>query len=339
MKKNAAAISSSTFSIRTRLRRNRRTDAIRQGLSETHLALENLVMPLFICEGCKESTPIKAMPGISRMSTDLSLEEIEKCLKLGLKSFAIFPAISDDKKSSQATEATNEKGLGIQCLKKIRDEFPEAVLYADVALDPFSSDGHDGLVKNGKIINDESVAVLVEMALLQAAVGADYVAPSDMMDGRIGAIRSALDKAGFVDTGIMAYSAKYASSFYGPFREALASAPKFGDKKTYQMDYRNRREAHREVRLDINEGADIVMVKPALSYLDVILSLRQRFDIPIAAYNVSGEYAMIKFAAQAGAIDGEKAALECLTSIRRAGADLIFTYFAKEMAQKMAALL
>lgn len=323
----------SQFSIRTRLRRNRRTDAIRQGLSETHLALQNLVMPLFICEGNKQSTPIGAMPGIARESLDLTLRHIEHCFKNGLCSFALFPAIAEDKKNSRASEALNKKGLAIQCLKTIRTEFPEAVLYADVALDPFSSDGHDGLVRQGKILNDETVAVLMEMALLQAEAGADYVAPSDMMDGRVGAIRSALDKAGYTDTGIMAYSAKYASSFYGPFREALASAPKFGDKKTYQMDYRNRREAHREVRLDINEGADIVMVKPALSYLDVILSLRQRFDIPIAAYNVSGEYAMIKFAAKAGAIDGEKAALESLTSIRRAGADLIFTYFAEEMAE------
>ena len=317
-----------------RMRRNRRSDSIRQSLAETHFRVENLVYPLFICEGQNTCTPIQTMPGISRLSTDLILKEIAACMKLGLKSFALFPVISEAAKNSEASEAVNEKGFAIQSLKKIRQEFPEAVLYSDVALDPFSSDGHDGLVKNGEILNDESVDQLVKMALLQAAAGADYVSPSDMMDGRVAAIRLALDQAGFTKTGIMAYSAKYASSFYGPFREALASAPKFGDKKTYQMDFRNRREALREVALDIDEGADIVMVKPALAYLDVILSLKQNYNLPIAAYNVSGEYAMIKLAAQAGAIDGDKAALECLTAIRRAGADLIFTYFAKEMAIK-----
>jgi len=320
----------------TRLRRNRRNEAIRQGLAETHLAIDNLVYPLFICEGQKVSTAIKTMPGISRMSTDLTLKEIESCLKNGLRSFALFPAIAESKKNSKATEALNEKGLAIQCLKKIRQEFPEAVLYTDVALDPFSSDGHDGLVKEGQILNDPTVELLVKMSLLQAEMGADYVSPSDMMDGRVAAIRAGLDRAGYQQTGIMAYSAKYASSFYGPFREALASAPKFGDKKTYQMDYRNRREAHREAELDIAEGADIIMVKPALSYLDVIRDLRESFTVPIAAYNVSGEYAMIKLAGAAGAIDGEKAALECLMSIRRAGSDLIFTYFAKEIAQLLA---
>lgn len=328
-------IPTAKFSPKTRLRRNRRSDFIRQSLAETHFGIENLVNPLFICEGQKVSTAIQSMPGISRLSTDLVLKEVEACLKLGLNSFALFPVILDAAKNPQASEALNEKGLAISSLKKIRKEFPEAVLYTDIALDPFSSDGHDGLVENGEILNDASVEVLVKMALLQAAAGADYVCPSDMMDGRIGAIRTALDQAGFSQIGIMAYSAKYASSFYGPFREALSSAPKFGDKKTYQMDFRNRREALREVKLDIQEGADIVMVKPALAYLDVILSLKQKCDVPIAAYNVSGEYAMIKIAALAGAIDGDKAALECLTAIRRAGADLIFTYFAKEMAVKL----
>ncbi len=327
-------ITAPKINLKTRLRRNRRSDFIRQSLAETHFGIENLVNPLFVCEGQKISTPIQAMPGISRMSTDLVLKEIESCLKLGLNSFALFPVVSENAKNPAASEALNENGLAISSLKKIREEFPEAVLYTDVALDPFSSDGHDGLVRNGEVLNDESVSVLVKMALLQAEAGADYVSPSDMMDGRVGAIRAALDDAGFSQTGIMAYSAKYASSFYGPFREALASAPKFGDKKTYQMDFRNRREALREVNLDIQEGADIVMVKPALAYLDVILSLKQKCDIPLAAYNVSGEYAMIKLAALAGAIDGDKAALECLTAIRRAGADLIFTYFAKEMAVK-----
>lgn len=322
------------FPIKVRMRRNRRSDSIRQSLAESHFGIENLVYPIFICDGQNMNTAIQTMPGISRLSTDLVLKEIENCMDLGLKSFALFPVIADDAKDTKASEALNTKGLALVSLKKIRQEFPEAVLYTDIALDPFSSEGHDGLVQDGKILNDESVEVLVQMALLQAAAGADYVSPSDMMDGRVAAIRTALDQSGFSETGIMAYSAKYASSFYGPFREALASAPKFGDKKTYQMDFRNRREALREVELDIQEGADIVMVKPALAYLDVILSLKQKYDAPIAAYNVSGEYAMIKLAAQAGAIDGDKAAFECLSAIRRAGADLIFTYFAKEMAMK-----
>ncbi len=319
--------------LKTRLRRNRRTEAIRDGLAETHLNAKNIVNPLFICPGEKQKTEIKTMPGVFRMSPDIALYEIEDCQKRGLTSFALFPVIPESLKNSTATEALNKTGFAIESLKQIRQRFSEIVLYTDIALDPFSSDGHDGIVKNSEILNDETLKILAEMALLQADAGADYVCPSDMMDGRISAIRESLDRVGFTNTGILSYAAKYASSFYGPFRDALSSAPKFGDKKTYQMDYRNSREALREVELDIFEGADIVMVKPALAYLDIIRDIRQRFEIPIAAYNVSGEYAMIKFAAQAGAINEEKAVCELLTSIRRAGSDLIFTYFAKQFAK------
>lgn len=320
-------------SLTTRLRRNRRSENIRDGLAETHLSVKNLVNPLFICSGKNQKIPIKSMPGIYRLSLDLVLKEIDECLRLGVHSFALFPAIEESLKNKKASEALNPKGFAIQSIREIKNRFQEAVIYSDIALDPFSSDGHDGLVENGVILNDATVSILTEMACLQAEAGADYVCPSDMMDGRIGAIRKALDQSGLTNTGLLAYSAKYASCFYGPFRDALDSAPQFGDKKTYQMDYRNSREALREIQFDIREGADIVMVKPALSYLDIIQLARKSFSIPIAAYSVSGEYAMIKFAAQAQAIDETKAMLELLNSIRRAGADLIFTYFAKQFAE------
>ncbi len=316
-----------------RPRRNRRSDVIREGLAETHLSVKNLVNPLFISSGKNQKTEIKSMPGIFRMNVDQTLKEIEQCLRLGVKSFALFPSIEDSLKNQKASEAVNEKSFAIRSIADIKSRFPDVVIYSDIALDPFSSDGHDGLVKNGIIINDATIELLIRMALLQAEAGADYVCPSDMMDGRIGAIRGALDESNYTATGILAYSAKYASSFYGPFREALASAPKFGDKKTYQMDYRNSREAHLEIDLDVRQGADIVMIKPALAYLDIIQRTRRAFSIPIAAYNVSGEYAMIKFAAQAGAINEENAMLETLYSIRRAGADLIFTYFTRQYAE------
>lgn len=316
-----------------RPRRNRRSEIIRNSLAETQLSVENLVFPLFICSGNNKNTEIKSMPGIFRKSLDQTLIEIESCLRLQLKSFALFPVIDDELKNSKASEALNKNGLAIASIKKIKECFPEVNLFSDIALDPFSSDGHDGLVKNNIILNDESVFMLTEMSALHADAGADYISPSDMMDGRIGSIRKFLDQQGFTNTGIMSYSAKYASSFYGPFREALDSAPKSGDKKTYQMDFKNSNEALLEIELDINEGADIVMVKPALSYLDIIFKANTHFNTPIAAYNVSGEYAMIKFAGMANAIDPEKAMVEMLYSIKRAGADLIFTYFAKEFAQ------
>lgn len=316
-----------------RPRRNRKTQSIRDLIAETALRPQQLILPLFLAENPKAKIEIKTMPGVQRHGLDVMLYEIEKALELGVSAFALFPAISEELKNSQATESLNSRGLLPSAVREIKKRFPQTTIITDVALDPYSSDGHDGLVRDGEILNDETVEVLAKMALVQAEAGADMVAPSDMMDGRVGAIRGALDQAGYINTGILAYSAKYASSFYGPFRDALDSAPKFGDKKTYQMDYRNVREALREVYLDISEGADMVMVKPALSYLDVIKTVKENSEVPVAAYNVSGEYAMIKAAAKAGMIDETKAMVEMLYSIRRAGADVILTYFALEMAQ------
>ncbi len=275
------------------------------------------------------------MPGISRFSIDTLQEEIASCVDLGIKAFAPFPSIPERLKDKYATESHNPDGLYANAIREIKRNFPEVVLFTDVAMDPYSSDGHDGIVENDEILNDESLEVLGKMALAQAQAGADVVAPSDMMDGRIGHIRRVLDEHGYQKVGIMSYAAKYASAFYGPFRDALSSAPKKGDKKTYQMDPANSREALVEAELDIAEGADSLMVKPALAYLDIIKALRERSNLPIAAYNVSGEYAMVKAAAERGWIDGEKAMLESLLSIKRAGADIILTYFAKEFAQSL----
>lgn len=315
-----------------RPRRNRKSQVIRDMVSETHLSPKNLINPLFVKDGSGK-TEIQSMPGIYRFSQDELYKEIESCMELGVKSFAIFPCVEESLKDKKATESYNMDSIYLKTVKGIKERFPEACVITDVAMDPYSSDGHDGLVENGEILNDETLEVLAKMSLAQAASGADIVAPSDMMDGRVGYIRQALDENGFKNVSIMAYTAKYASGFYGPFRDALSSAPKFGDKKTYQMDFANRREAFREARLDVVEGADFLMVKPALSYLDVISDLKQNFDLPIAAYNVSGEYAMVKAAAQNGWIDGTKVMIEILTSIRRAGADVILSYFAKEFAQ------
>lgn len=316
-----------------RPRRNRKSQPIRELVAETQLRPQQLILPLFLAEGRGVRNEIKTMPGVYRNSLEHLLNEIEISLKLGVSSFALFPAIREELKNSVGSESLNKMGLLPQAVQEIKKRFPETTIITDVALDPFSSDGHDGVVRNGEIVNDETVELLAQMAVVQAEAGADMVAPSDMMDGRVLAIREALDEAGFSNTGILAYSAKYASSFYGPFRDALESAPKFGDKKTYQMDYRNVREAIREVSLDIDEGADMVMVKPALSYLDVIKTVKEISEVPVAAYNVSGEYAMIKAAAKAGMIDETKAMVEMLFSIRRAGADVILTYFAKDMAE------
>jgi porphobilinogen synthase len=316
-----------------RPRRNRRSENIRQLVAETELNVEALVMPLFVTEEKDKSEQIRTMPGQFRWGQKNVLEQIKKAQNLGIQSFAFFPVINENEKDSHASQAINAKHWFLQFLSKAKDENPESVLITDIALDPFSSDGHDGLVKNGIVLNDETVEILAEMALLHAKTGADFVAPSDMMDGRVQAIRKKMDSAGFQDTGILAYSAKYASSFYGPFRDALSSAPKKGDKKTYQMDYRNSREALREVRLDIEEGADIVMVKPALSYLDIIQKIRRAVSVPVAAYNVSGEYAMVKAAAAAGSLDEEKAVLEILSSIKRAGADIVLSYHAMDAAK------
>lgn len=273
------------------------------------------------------------MPGIYRYSTDKLLDEIDSCINLGIKAFVIFPCIDEKLKDKLASESYNEEGLYIKAIKKIRSDFPDICIVTDVAMDPYSADGHDGIVKNGEILNDETLEILARMALAQARAGADIIGPSDMMDGRVGYLRKELDREGFTNVSIMSYTAKYASAFYGPFRDALGSAPKQGDKKTYQMDPANIREALVEAQLDYEEGADILMVKPALPYLDVIKLLNENFDIPIAAYQVSGEYAMIKAAAQKGWIDGEKVMLESLLSIKRAGAKIILSYFAKEFAE------
>lgn len=273
------------------------------------------------------------MPGIFRYSADELIKEIASCLDLGIRTFCLFPSISDQKKDKYATESHNPEGLYIKTIQKIKAEIPEACIMTDVAMDPYSSDGHDGLVEEGQILNDPTLHILGKMALAQARAGADILGPSDMMDGRIGYIRELLDDEGFTDVSIMSYTAKYASAFYGPFRDALDSAPKAGDKKTYQMNPANQKEALVEAELDYEEGADFLMVKPALSYLDVIKLLNDHFNIPIAAYNVSGEYAMIKAAHKNGWLNGQDIMMEVLSSIKRAGASIILTYFAKEFAK------
>ncbi|PSB44455.1 porphobilinogen synthase [Cyanosarcina cf. burmensis CCALA 770] len=323
----------STPTLLYRPRRLRRSPALRRMVRETQLGVDDLIYPLFVMEGEGQKVEIASMPDCYRYSLDLLLKEVAEACELGINAIALFPVIPEAKKDATGTESYNPNGLVQQTVRAIKQTVPEMVVITDVALDPFSTHGHDGIVdENGIVLNDPTVEVLVKMALSQAAAGADMVAPSDMMDGRVGAIRKALDAAGYIDVGILAYSAKYASAYYGPFRDALDSAPKFGDKKTYQMDAANAREALKEVALDIAEGADIVMVKPALAYLDIIHQIRNATSLPVAAYNVSGEYATIKAAAQMGWIDEKKIILETLTSMKRAGADLILTYFAKEVA-------
>ncbi len=316
-----------------RPRRNRKNPVIRDLVREHEVSVKELIYPVFLTGGTNVRTDIVSMPGIQRLSEDLLLKEIEACMKLGIHLFAPFPNIDDSLKDPYAMHSYERNNIYLKAIKKIKKEFPEAILMTDVAMDPYSSDGHDGIVRNGEILNDETIEVLGKMALAQADAGADIIGPSDMMDGRIGALRELLDEAGFEKVSIMAYTAKYASAFYGPFRDALSSAPKAGDKKTYQMDPANQAEALIEAELDYQEGADFLMVKPALAYLDVIKLLYDNFEIPIAAYNVSGEYAMVKAAAKNGWLDGEKAMLESLTCIKRAGAKVILTYFAKEFAQ------
>ena len=318
--------------ITNRPRRNRKSEAIRAMVRETSLSPANLIFPLFLIDGQNRKTEVNSMPGIFRLSADLMLKEIETCLQLGITTFDLFPNLEESLKDKTASEALNEKGLYLKTLGLIKKELPEAVLMTDVAMDPYSSDGHDGFVKDGQILNDETLEILGRMAVAQAAAGADIVGPSDMMDGRVGYIRQLLDDNGFSNVSIMSYTAKYASGFYGPFRDALESAPRFGDKKTYQMDPANAREALLEAELDTAEGADFLMVKPALSYLDIIKALSETCVLPIAAYNVSGEYSMVKAAAAKGWIDGDRIRDEILLSIRRAGADIILTYFAKEYA-------
>ncbi len=315
-----------------RPRRNRKSASVRDLVRETELSVKDFIFPLFLVSGQNKKIEVDSMPGIFRFSEDQMLKEIEECMNLGVTSFDVFPAYPEELKDSMASESYNEDTFYLKTLRKIKDTFPEMCLMSDVAMDPYSSDGHDGIVKDGKILNDETLEVLARMSLAQADAGVDILGPSDMMDGRVGFIREKLDLAGFTETSIMSYTAKYASSFYGPFRDALDSAPKFGDKKTYQMDPANSREALIEGELDLEEGADFLMVKPALAYLDIIQLLNQNFDLPIAAYNVSGEYSMIKASAERGWIDGDRAMLESLLSIKRAGAKVILTYFAKEFA-------
>ncbi|MFT5191047.1 MAG: porphobilinogen synthase [Verrucomicrobiales bacterium] len=321
------------MNIPIRPRRNRKTPAIRALCRETLLSPTDFIYPLFLQEGTSND-PITAMPGCHRWSLEGLLAEIGEAAELGIGAVVLFPAVDDSLKTSRAEESYNPEGLVPRAISTIKAAYPDMMVITDVALDPYNSDGHDGIVSDdGRIRNDKTIEVLCHQALSHAAAGADIVAPSDMMDGRVGVIRNALDTQGFKDVSILAYTAKYASAFYGPFRGALDSAPKSGDKKTYQMDYANVREAIREAHLDEDEGADMLMVKPAGAYLDIIQRMRESTHLPIAAYQVSGEYLMIKSAAAAGWLDEEKIVLETLTSIKRAGADMILTYFAKEAAR------
>lgn len=318
-----------------RPRRNRSSEVIRRLVRENQLTPDDLIAPLFVREGKGERTAITSMPGHARLSIDELIKEARELQALGVKTLALFPAIDESKKTSDAREAWNPENLNFKAARALKEALPDVLLMGDIALDPYSSDGHDGLVdpKSGEILNDATLEALVKQTLASARAGFDILGPSDMMDGRVKAMREALESEKFSNTLIMSYTAKYASGFYGPFRDALASAPKKGDKKTYQMDPANAREALREAALDEAEGADILMVKPGLSYLDVIYRLREQSTLPIAAYNVSGEYAMVKAAAERGWIDGEKVMMETLISFKRAGSDIILTYFAKEAAR------
>lgn len=320
-----------------RPRRLRRNPSIRSLVREAHLSIDDFIYPMFVMEGENSRVEIPSMPEAYRFTLDLLVKEVEENYALGIKAIALFPAVPEDKKDLTGSESFNPKGLAQRAVRAIKAVLPDIIIFTDVALDPFTTHGHDGIIDdNGVILNDETVEVLVKMSISQAAAGTDFVSPSDMMDGRIGAIRQGLDANGFENVGILAYSAKYASAYYGPFRDALGSAPKSGDKKTYQMDPANSREAIKEVYLDIAEGADIVMVKPALAYLDIIAKVKDATNVPVAAYNVSGEYAMIKAAAQLGWIDEKKVMWETLLSMKRAGADIILSYHAKAVAQILA---
>lgn len=315
-----------------RPRRNRKSAAIRNMVEETQLGVQNLIYPIFLKDGKGIKEEVSSLPNNFRWSIDQLLPEIEACLKLGITTYDIFPAVDEALKDKTATYSYVSDNFYLNAIRKLKETFPEICIMSDVALDPYSSDGHDGLVKDGKIVNDETLPILAKMALAQAQAGVDIIGPSDMMDGRVGVIRDVLDADGYTDTSIMSYTAKYASAFYGPFRDALNSAPKSGDKKTYQMNPANKREALLEAQLDFEEGADFLMVKPALCYLDIIHVLKENFSIPITAYNVSGECAMIYAASRNGWLDYDRAIMETLLSIRRAGADGILTYFAKDFA-------
>ncbi|NDC27935.1 MAG: porphobilinogen synthase [Crocinitomicaceae bacterium] len=316
-----------------RPRRNRKSAAIRNLVEETNLGPQHLIYPIFLKDGKNIKEEVSSLPNNYRWSLDRLLPEIEECMNLGVQTFDIFPCVDEVLKDKIASYSYAEDNFYLEAIRQIKARFPESVLMSDAAMDPYSSDGHDGYVENGKIINDLTLPILAKMSLAQAQAGIDIIGPSDMMDGRVGVIREALDQNGFSDVSIMSYTAKYASAFYGPFRDALNSAPKSGDKKTYQMNPANKREALLEAQLDFEEGADMLMVKPALCYLDVIHMLRENFPIPITAYNVSGECAMVYAAAKSGYLNYDLAVYEILLSIRRAGADGILTYFAKDFAQ------
>lgn len=323
------------MSLIQRPRRNRRNEALRSLVRENHVTPQDLIAPLFVREGKGERTAIASMPGQARLSIDLLIQEARDLHALGVRCVALFPAIEESKKTSDAREAWNPENLNLRAIRELKNALPDLLVMGDIALDPYSADGHDGLVdpNSGEILNDATLEALARQAIASSKAGVDILGPSDMMDGRIAHIRRALDGEGAEHVALMSYTAKYASAFYGPFREALDSAPKKGDKKTYQMDPANGREALREATLDEAEGADILMVKPGLPYLDVVYRLRQHSTLPIAVYNVSGEYAMVKAAQERGWIDGERVMMETLTGFKRAGADIILTYFAKEAAR------
>jgi porphobilinogen synthase len=316
-----------------RPRRNRKSSAIRNMLEETQLGVQHLIYPIFLKDGKGVKEEIGSLPNNFRWSIDTLIPEVEACMNLGIYSFDLFPAVDESLKDNIASYSYAQDNFYLNAIRELKERFPEMVIMSDVAMDPYSSDGHDGLVVDGKIVNDETLSILAKMAVAQAQAGVDIIGPSDMMDGRVGVIREALDIAGHTDTSIMSYTAKYASAFYGPFRDALNSAPKSGDKKTYQMNPANKREALLEGQLDMEEGADMLMVKPALAYLDIIHLMKENFPIPITAYNVSGECAMVIAAAEKGWLNYDLAVAEILLSIRRAGADGILTYFAKDFAK------
>ena len=319
----------------SRPRRNRQSETIRSMVQETRVDVSHLIYPLFLVDGKKIKSEVKSLPGNYRWSPDMVMKEIETCVELGLKSFILFPAIEEKLKNKTATYSYKKDNFYLKLIRDIKKRFPETCLISDVAMDPYSSDGHDGLVENDRILNDETLPILGKMALAQAEAGIDLIGPSDMMDGRVEYLRYVLDEKNFKEVGIMAYTAKYASAFYGPFRDALDSAPKKGDKKTYQMNPANKIEALREAELDTMEGADFLMVKPALNYLDVIHVLKQNSTLPVAAYHVSGECAMLMAACKNGWLDYNRAMPETLLSIKRAGADVILTYFAKDYARML----
>jgi porphobilinogen synthase len=332
----AAGIATQRLDLTTRMRRNRKSEWARRLVRENVLTTNDLIWPMFVIDGTNSRAPIASMPGVERLSVDQAVRDAERAMQLNIPCIALFPYTEPSLRDETGSEATNAANLVCQSVRAIKREFPDLGVLCDVALDPFTSHGHDGLIKDGRILNDETVAVLVRQAVVQAEAGCDVIAPSDMMDGRVGAIRAGLDEAGFGDVQIMAYAAKYASAFYGPFRDAIGSAKTLtGDKRTYQMDSANSDEAIREVELDIAEGADMVMVKPGMPYLDIIRRIKDTFAMPTFAYQVSGEYAMIAAAANNGWIDGERAMLESLLAFKRAGANGVLTYFAPKVAEKL----